>query len=241
MKELTNLVDAAVDKALDKSAIETAINQHVQKAVNVTVEQSLRSYGKGFKAIEEKIEESIVASVSQIDIQPHHKMISDMVMACIGESIQASLLDRINGAIKENLLPAPKTITMQEVVDPIINKWREEAGECPCDDTYDADAHYEYKESKYGVEFRIWKKHYISGYLSSSEKEDTPTVRFYVSKRTKKISIMYANGDNVHTYNFGTTVYREEMWLYQLYAAGTIITDIEDQPDLETEIIEGYY
>jgi hypothetical protein len=216
MKEIQSVVNDTVATMLSDGTVEKLIATNVQKAIETAITDNFRSYGGITKQISTAIEEGLKINPSDIDFQSYNEQMLVAVKTKLGNLFAGAASERFLSEIDDVLKPAPESISLKEIVEFIVKDWREDEFETDGDD----EATVETETSTYGsVSVKLWKER-TSRYGSSS-----PALEFYLSGA--KGEGLRVRINHRHSYNptcFSTT----EAFLFKLYAAGTVITDVED-------------
>jgi len=233
MQELKDKMNTMACQYIDSPEFEKHLEKTIQGTINSSVENCFRSYGDIAKNLEKAIQDKMKIDFSQVEIPELTTMVIKIAQAKIAEVLNEQAAQKLGNILSETLAPAPKEITVQEIVDLIIADIQEN-GDVEADH-----ATVKIETSDYGVDLKIWKgettrKSYSS---YSSDTKLSPDVDLYIHKDSKKIRII-RNLDERRT--FGTCIYGYEAKLYLMFCAGTIVTDILecDADDLNTSIRE---
>ena len=195
------------------------INKQIETSISGIFKDTFCSYSDTTKAIKKHIESSIKIDFQQIELAEYNVMITDMLKVLIHKHMKEAAEVVLVKEIEKILAPAPKELTVQGLLDILLEEWRDEAREDCCSD-FDDHAKVEIKESKYSKSktIKMWKKEKTSSYSSLN----TPDLDIYILESGKISMITSAKQ------NFGTINYGAEAQIYQMYAAGTIVTDAQD-------------
>lgn len=214
MQELEQHIHKVVQETMASGIVEAQIKELTEKAVIEAFNGLFRSYGKINKQIEKGLEDAINIDFGQVEIPEYNLMIMQIVESVTLKHLKEQASTTLVKNLEQMLSPAPKEITVQELLNHFLEEWRE--------DPYDCDDRVTVEISKGSTDWydlKIWKKKKPS-YSGGGDR--SPDISLYVSDEGV---IRIIRGEDFRA-NFGTTNYNGMAKVYLMYAAGTKITDI---------------
>lgn len=227
MTDISKMIQEATQKAMNPENLGPKIEERVNSTIDGILGSMFQMHGDVFKEIKDQLREKIKVDLSNVTIPEYGVMVSDMVVEAAKASMEKSLEEHLLKELNDMFSPAPTECTVQDVADIFLEKWREDR-ECDCFDEYDDWATVEVEPNKSWFNLKIWKKKRESDRYSISGsiiKDRKPDIHLYISDKGK-IRIIWKEGSNIKESNMATTIYSQYATLYQMYAAGTVITDI---------------
>ena len=211
VKELQEMINSEMSRYLESGGMEKRIKQKVSETFESCIDDAFRwgDINKNLKAI---IDEKLIISLDSIDFQSYNAVMLEALKGKIAKFTNDQALQAFEKEIEKLFSPAPKEISINDVVEKVIKDWRSDD---PCDcDMHDKYATVNCDIKSYGIDITIRKDDY-----SSSDKVD-----LYI--RDGKLRISYKMELNP------TSMYGVEGWIFKLYSGGTIITGLDDfDPD----------
>lgn len=216
MQTIQEIVNNKVQSMVDDGSIQTAIETGVQQAIEQVIKKQFESYGNFTKQLAAAVEEGLQINTKDLPFETYNQQMLAAVKGKLGSMFKGLAAERFMAEIEKTLAPAPAEMSINELIETIVKFWREsEFGRLNIRDF----ALVEINSSGWkGKSVHLWKNH----------KENSmcrPDVDLYISE-DGKIRIN-------HTHNYNPTCFEEhEAFIFKLYAAGTVITGIEDfDPD----------
>jgi len=231
MQELNTVVTSVMQNMIDSGKVEEMITAKMEKAVESVFDNMFRAYGDFGKGLEEGISSAVNIDFSTLKIPEYNLMIVQVLERLTCEHMEKEAEKAFVERLNKMLEPAPKEITTQGLIDLYLEHWRDE------EDPRDLPEYATVEIEPWEYDFRnknlkMWKQKDESRYSSSDV-----DLNLFIGKKGE---IMIMRGDSRD--NFGGTNYGPDAKVYQMYAAGTVITDIHtvDAGDLETWLLEEY-
>lgn len=215
MQEIQKIVNDKVQSMVDDGSIQGAIEDGVSKAITKAISSQFESYGSITKQIEDAMKDGLAINVKDLPFESYNEQMLVAVKARIGALFQGTASDKFMTEMDKLLAPAPQEIPIKEFVETVAGFWK-------TDEPWDAGdlddyATVEIEETDYGsVSLQMWKQK-VSSYGSRANIAD---LRLYISKEGA-IRINHGHGYNP------TCFHEHEAFIFKLYAAGTIITEID--------------
>lgn len=209
------------------------LDKMVQDAVNDAV-KSMFGYGDLREVIREGLKEKVRIDLNQIDFAPMNQIVTDLVKNKCHAAFKAPMLEKLAAELDDMFQPAPKEITLQELVD----MWKEPiADECACDgvDAILVEIERGDYDRKGSGTLKIWDggKKTDKGYgYSSSERMIDPDLHMYVHDDGRIALIHDVTTDNARN-SLATNVSGREAKIFMMYCAGTVITDFAKTLDTD--------
>lgn len=218
MKELQELVNQKTQEYFQSGKVEKIIEDRVESMFGEIIGDCFRSYGTLGKAATEVIENKLKLS-GEIDIESYNSIMLEALKGQIKNFTNNEALKGFNKVISETFGEAPKEISINEIVEMVLDDWRSD-DPCDCDEKT---AKIEFKDDSCGS-FRCFSLE-----ISDGQKYGAERVRLYFIDEQLRIS---------HKSQMNPTALGGvEGRLYNLYAAGTKVTGLdefnEDYFDLE--------
>jgi len=228
MKELNEFVNKIMADMTANGRVEEIIKKNVENAVESSFKKLFESYGTFGKQIEAGLEEAIKIDFSQVSLQEYNLMVVDMVKGVAQKHMKNAAESYLVNELEKVLSPAPKEITVQGILDLYLQEWRDEYS----GDEQRATVEIEDSSVTGAKTLKMWKGEKKQSYAS---REKDPELDLYI-RNNGTVGIIRNGRDNLGTCNFGP-----EAKVYQMYAAGTVVTDIADcdVDDLETWIFDN--
>ena len=231
--------ESVVQEYLKSDLFTAKIQENVDKCIASEI-HSMFSYGDLNKQIREVLKEKLILDFSKIEFPEYNRMIIKMVKGQVVNVLKEQSQDVLVKNLEEMLTPAPKEITVQEIVD-IIREDQKDEMDPHTDERLTVEVEHDGGICD-GTSIKIWDKEgKKSEGLYSSGRDRSPLIDIWVGKHSDgKISIIRTNNDlssNLMTSNYGV-----EAKLYLMYCQGTVITDAHTCDDgyLDTSLGEDY-
>jgi hypothetical protein len=226
MEQLGTLVNDIMSEMITSGKIEQIITDNVEKAVKEAFAKMFQSWGDVGKQIENGLKDAIRIDFTGVSLRQYNLMIVEMVKGVAQQHMKNAAESYLIKELDKLLSPAPKEITVQGLLDLYLEGWREEYEGGPERATVELE-----KATYGGYNLKLWngeKKRSTTYGTANNE----PDLSLYV-RSNKTIGIMHG----AHR-NFGSTNFGPDAKAYQLYAAQTVITDIDEcsADELETWI-----
>lgn len=239
MTDLENTITDVVATYLNQGVLEELLKKHLDLTISKIIEDSFR-YGAMHQQLKEVINTALQIDTNCIDVVSYNKVITDIIEAQLNQAIAGRAKDAITQVLTKAYREMPPELTLQELIEQIIEEQREQDSYCVChsDDNY---FHVEIEKNEVDGNFdSIWLS-----IKESKEKYASSVAHLYLMK--------YLPNDEHHhicvvqDMDIGnpTSLHGLNEWLFQLYAARTPITNVHkldlDKIDLRKDTnIEGY-
>jgi hypothetical protein len=235
MQEIQTVVNNKVAEMISGGAIQEAIEKGIEQAVNKAINEQFSTWGNITKQLEKSLKEGLQINTSDLPFESYNQQMLVAVKSKINGMFKGEAAAKFMAELDKTLAPVPKEMPINHLVDAIAAEWK-------TDEPWDASdldeyASVELKEhdgalsGSYSLE--MWKqKESCSSYSSRS---NTADLQLYISDSKIRIS-------HKSTYN-PTCLHDEEALIFKLYAAGTIITGLEnfDSDDCDLTLKETDY
>lgn len=222
MKELNELTAQKMQQFCTDGTLEGMIEDSLKKMLKDQVDSAIRSYSDFGKAIGEKIEASVGASLSQVSLPEYNNFIAHTVVSAFESNLKAQAQKQIVEVIEDKLTPVPKEMVFEVFSEQIKSYWGEDSlnnGHDTIDIEWDAD------DAGERIELKLIHPEY-DWYNTK--------VTFYRHKgmsATKGWYIGYLYNDQKGRISDSITASTQchdlLAWLYKMYAARTEIMDLD--------------
>lgn len=234
MKELEKIVNDKVAEMSASGAIQEAIETGVVKAINRAIESQFESFGSITKQIEEAMKSGLQINTNDLPFETYNQQMLVAIKGKLGDMFAGAAAEKFLSEIDKMLEPAPKELSVDSFFEKIAEFWK-------TDEPWDADDLDERATIEIdrhndscidGISFKMWKKK-SNAYGTRSRSED---LHLYVSA-DGRIRISHGQAYNPTCFD------AHEAFIFKLYAAGTIITGIDnfDPDDCELTLKECDY
>ena len=216
MKELHEVVNSHITSMIENGALNDIITERLNQAIKESVNDAMRSYGDFGKALKEKMNASLNHAIENVTFPEYNKFVSEVAIEAYNDVLNEQTKPQITEAIQQFLVPIPKDITAQDLLDKIAEYWRE-----PCNEEGHEYIEIEWSDS-HGMHLKIkhpeydWKTIKISCY-----DHRTPGV-FTIGYLFEDKSGCLSGTLNGATHSDGLRGY-----LYKLYCTGTTISGFD--------------
>jgi len=223
MKELNELTAQKMQQLCTDGTLEGMIEDSLKKMLKDQVDSAIRSYSDFGKAIGEKIEASIGASLTQVSLPEYNNFIAHTVVSAFESNLKEQAQKQIVEVIEDKLTPVPKEMAFEALTDKIKSYWGDEClnhGHDTIGIEWDGD------DENERIELKIIHPEYDWYNIKAT---------FYRHKgmsSTKGWYIGYLyNGQNGRisdTITASTQCHDLLAWLFKMYAARTEIMDLDN-------------
>lgn len=224
MKELNELTAQKMTELCTNGTLESMIEDSLTKMLKDQVESSIRSYSDFGKAIGEKINASINASLSHVSLPEYNHFIKDLVLSTYNDSLKKQAQAQIIDVISDKLETVPAEINFETLSEKVKDYW---ANESEGKEYIDLEWH-EHGDESIEVTFKHpqydWYSFKVIFYRFTRDAE-------------KGWFIGYIKSDKSHTGSAELATGSHDLlgYFYKLYAARTYIIDLHENQD------EGIY
>lgn len=220
MKELQQVVNNKMQSMISDGAIEKLVQDGVEQAIATAISSQFKSYGSITMQIEESIEKGLRIKTEDLPFETYNEQMLVIIKTKLGKMFQGQAAERFLGEIDKTLAPAPKEMPISEFVETVVSFWK-------TDEPWDADNLDDYatveaepwRGDPKDITLKMWK-----------QKENT-----YSRSCSADLDLFILGGQVrlSHNQSYNPTSFSEhESFVFKLYAAGTILTGIEDfDPD----------
>lgn len=228
MKELQEIVSNKIQQMVNDNTIQSAIEGGIEKAVTSAISQQFQSYGNITKQLEAAIGAGLMIDRSQIDFETYNQQMLVAINQKVGSFFAEQASSRFMEEMDKILAPAPKQITITELVNTIAGFWREEAQTYP--EGFADEATIEIVESYGSPSLKMWKKKEPASTFHSTP---SPDVHLYLLRNRVAIN-------HLHSFNL-TTFCQHDAFIFKLYSAGTEITGLDEFDPDDCEVCLAEY
>jgi hypothetical protein len=236
MKSIQDAVSAKVAEMISGGTLEKTIEEGVEKAITSAINRQFESYGCITKQIGEAITSGLNVSMKDIPFESYNAQMLVAIKARLGNMFAGQAYEHFLSKIDSMLDPAPKELPIDDFLEKIASMWK-------TDEPWDADdldddmtveiTRWEHSSGGEDWDIQLWKKKVAKTY--SSGKSCDGDIRLFILKGEIRIS---------RNHQFNPTSFDEvEAYIFKLYAAGTVLTGIEDcDPDnLDLQLKDSEY
>ncbi|USD68100.1 hypothetical protein [Vibrio sp. SCSIO 43136] len=220
MKELQDIVSNQIAAMIEDGTVEEMIKNKLQSTIQDVISDSMRSYGDFGKGIRSKVDESLNASLSKVSLPEYNKFIADTILESYAEGLNAHAKEQVKSILDEKLAPAPKVISAGELLATIGRHWEDDARN---NGHEEIEVEWDSRENTICITATHpeydWKKVKVTLYNHSQDNKRNYTIG-YINEDNRTISGCITGA----THGYGVSGY-----LYKLYCAGTVITELDDE------------
>lgn len=224
MKELQEIINNKVQQMVNENVIQEAIEKNIEKAIQEAIAQQFASYGNLTKQIKKGLEEGLQINLNDLPFETYNQQMLVAVKQKVGFMFAHEASTKFMEEMDKVLAPAPKEISINELVETVAESWK-------TDEPWDAidlddDATVELEQHSWGsgdsFTLKMWKQKASSSLYSSVT--NRPDLEVFISSGNIRIS---------HNQSYNPTCFSEhEAFIFKLYAAGALITGLENfDPD----------
>jgi hypothetical protein len=215
MEQLQQAVAAAFQKVVDSGAVEAAIEKNIAETIQGLVRDQLRPYSPFAKALNEQVAKALQVDLSRLDLPSYGQLILNIVRRRVEAETDNQLAKVVEKQLSELLATAPAEISLQQLVEQFIEEHADDEAE-------------RNERITLIVDGRDYGMRWI--YMDKAERKDkySCAIRFLHNHETGKISALRLDGAEVEKTLFIGPLYRFERALFQMHAAGTRLTGVEE-------------
>lgn len=241
MTETTQVFCNAVEKAAEnlmssdefKSSLEEAILNMMKKAVSDAL-----SFGESSKHLKKKIEDGLSAEIQNIEMPSLQHFLGTLVQEEVSKRYEAVAAEHFTKQLHEALLPAPDKITVQEIIDLILENIKSDYKECPCDFKEDEAPEIEWDiDTRFSIRWytlKIWLKGKTTRNLMGGTTKNR--IDLALNFREKKLFV-----NPFRRNDFDYTIKPALDRIYLMHAQGTVISDLDEfDPDFADICVSPY-
>lgn len=122
----------SVNKLAGSGHIEKQIEAAVSKTIAEIINDELKSYSEFGKNVKEAVKKSLSFQSAQINLPEYNAMILKVVARQVDAALGAVVEKQVSENLKDILSPMPEQLTVQDLVDKLIEKVKDDGG-CHCD------------------------------------------------------------------------------------------------------------
>lgn len=216
MKELSNVIAAAFDNIVASGAIEKAIEEKLQETIVSAVNDQLKSYSDFGKAIKEKVAQVVNVNMEHMDLPSYGDLVMKILRRQLDAHMQGEFAQRLEADMAALLETAPAEITLESIIEKFIDA---------------------YKEDRAGEDFTLRIENdggsftYIG--LDKEPNQSEYECDFRIGVHQGEVFNLRLNGDDVQKKMFVGPLRGFEKLLFQMYTAKTklVIPDDADASD----------
>lgn len=223
MKELIKVAQELITKYVESGAIEKRLDENITKAFNDAVDDAFR-WGGLSKSVKEVVEKKLVITVDDIDLQSYNAIMQEALKGQIAKFTNDQALEGFNKVLEETFGEAPKEISINEIVNKILDSWRSD-DPCDCDSkTASIELTLDRSSPSIGDSYSLK--------INDGEKYSSNEFSLYFLGNKLRIS----HRSELNPTRMGSV----EGWLFKLYAAKTEITGLEDLDSDDFDLELGF-
>lgn len=228
---INDVVNDQMKALCDSGEIEAMVKKSLTKCVEQAVEDQLCSYGSPIKKqLQDAIKEAVKIDMSVVNLNEMMSFMNDHAIAKLREIIGNESSNRFIKEIDQLMKPLPDTMTINELVERIIEIWNNE------DDKDGWSGYYDVELSRndgalrnsFNLEMSVKRE---SSYSSRNEKE----IQLFISQHDGKYKIRIS-----HKMHLNPTCLHDEaeQLIYRMYCQGVEIIGLDDFDidDIDTEV-----
>jgi len=235
MREMQEIINNKIEAMSAEGVIQQTIEKAVEEAVKEAITANFKSYGSITKQIEKAIEEGLVLNIKDLPFETYNEQMLVAVKSRLGALFQGAASERFMSEMDKVLAPAPKEISINDFVGTIASFWK-------TDEPWDASHLDDYATVAIDIEglgagetvsLKMWKQKESESFRSSVA--NRPDMQLYIIHGKLRIT---------HGHRYNPTCFCEhEAFVFKLYAAGTLITNLADfnEDDCDLRLKESDY
>lgn len=221
MEAIQEIVNNKVAEMVSDGTIQKLIEDNIDKAISSAISSQFKSYGNVTKQIEKTLDEGLCINRSDLPFESYNAQMLVLLKQKLGGFFKETAAEKFIAEIDNILESAPKEMPVNDFVERIVALWR--------DEIYDPDSYDEYatvdigEDAKGHMGIKMWqKKKDTCSYRSNDEMP--PDLNLFIIDGKIRIN---------HRQNYNPTCFHShEAYVFKLYAAGTVLTGLEDfDPD----------
>ena len=229
MKELNELTAQKMNELCTNGTLESMIEDSLKKMLKEQVESATRSYSDFGKAIGEKVNKSINASLSHVKLPEYNNFIKELIVSAYNDSLKKQAQTQIIDVIGDQLRCVPAEINFETLSDKVKSYWRDESDskeyvDLEWNEHGDESIEITFKHPQYD-----WYNFKVIFYRFHSDAEKGWFIGYIQSGKSKTGSAELA-----------TSSHDLLGYFYKLYAARTYIIDLHENKDEDIFIGHNY-
>jgi hypothetical protein len=207
---------------INDGSIEKVIQDGIKKSIEKAISRQFESYGSITKQIEGAIENGLQINFKDLPFETYNQQMLVAVKTKLGNMFVGAASEKFMSEMDKILKPAPKEMSINEFVETIVGFWKSDDPYHDTDIDEYATVEINEKEALSGVTLKMWDQ--LQNGYSLRDAKNSPKIELYIIDGKIRIS---------HNHKYNPTCFHEhEAFVFKLYAAGTVLTEIEDfDPD----------
>ncbi|RVU32678.1 hypothetical protein [Neptunomonas marina] len=207
--DIKAIVDAQVSEMIKSGALQKSISDQVENTINLAVSEVFSRHGEFHKSLETVLKEIVRIDPNDFSIPEYNQQMLVGVREKLGNLFAGQAAEKFNAEIDALLAPAPKEISLHELVSNVCELWRDF-------ESYEKDDWLDEVDIDFEENDGCLRGSYNLKMRAGSEDK----VELYISGHTIRISHRFE-------YNPTAAFNAVDSYIFKLYAAGTVITDID--------------
>lgn len=230
MDAIRDAVSSKIQSMIDDGSLQKKIEDGVEKAINHAIDEQFQKYGPIVRDLEQQLKEKLQLDFSALPFDTYNKQMAVALKQRFGQFFHAEAAARFFAEIDEVLAPAPAEVDINDFVETIVGFWKSD--DPFYYDQLDDNATVEISDrGRHSKTLKMWKKKEAGGYHTSRNSAD---IELFIMNNKITVS---------HNQRFNPTCLSQETaYIFKLYAAGTLITGIDefDENNCNLELKEDY-
>lgn len=221
METIQEVVNTTVQNMVDDGSIKKLIEDNISKAIETSVSNQFKSYGNVTKQLEKALDEGLQINHKALPFETYNEQMLVLIKSKLGNMFHGQATEKFRSEIDKVLAPAPKEIPIDEFVETVVGFWKtEEPWYADHLDEYATVEVEPWMDEPQDITLKFWKQKERSSYSSARSAD----LNLFILRGQIRIS---------RNQSFNPTCFNEhEAYVFKLYAAGTVLTGIEDfDPD----------
>lgn len=230
MQDLHKIINDKVQAMVDDKVIQTAVEDGISKAIKTAIAKQFEYFGGITTQIEKALKEGLQVDLKDLPFETYNEQMLVLIKSKLGNMFQGKAAEKFLSEMDKILAPVPKEMPIHEFVETVVGSWK-------TDEPWDASDLDEYAtvevepyrngDKPNDITLKFWKQleRDTYSYSATSKKErNRPTMRLFILDGKIRIN---------HDHEYNPTCFSEtEALVFKMYAAGTVLTGIEDfDPD----------
>lgn len=219
---LKEAVSTATQEIIASDSFEELVKAKLNDTIKKAVDDAFSWNTDLKKQVDEAVKNAIGIDLSNVSLPEYNIELAKMVRGVAEQHYKTAAHDTLIKELNKAFEPAPAEITVQELVNIYLEEWKDD---CGCDMPQSANLEIERSDVTDGWNLKLEK----DGNSYSSDK-----LSLYI-RADKSLAL-------VHTFmgKNPTVMFGGDGKVYQMYCAGTIITDIDtvDAYQIDTTLVD---
>ena len=214
---------------VDEKVIQKAVEDGVSKAIKTAIANQFERYGGVTTQIETALKEGLQVNLKSLPFETYNEQMLVLIKSKVGNMFHGVAAEKFLSEMDRILAPVPKEMPIHEFVETVVGFWKTEEPSWDADDmdeyaTVEVEDESRGRENKANnITLKFWKQKERDSYsYSSSRKKEKnpPTMQLFILDGKIRIN---------HKHKYNPTCFSEtEALVFKMYAAGTVLTGIED-------------